>query len=367
MHKVVGNPFESFDHRGWKNVVAGVNKVMIGHNRFATTGKINKANAHPFEFDRVVGVHNGTLRNKYKLLEGHKFDVDSEALYHHINEKGIDDAINTAEGAWALVWYDKEASTLNFLRNNERPMNIVFSEDFRTMYWASEAWMLTAILGRDAVKHTDIVKLPEDVLYSYQIPEAGKQFEKARVRRVVKPVVVQMESYKPPVHPAVQQGTADPKKEGGSSDSGKKYVGSTLEFLVLGIESNTIGAKYALLEYESDTKIDFRLFLNNQIDFELKANMTIRGTVSTFAEAHGEKYYKISPMSVEPALPRKQDHKGRFIDEKEFNRRYTTCAWCTSPVTFDEDVVFMSETECLCSSCKDDEEIKQYLPALRMA
>src|SRR5690606_8536689 len=62
--KQLGNPFELFNDKRYDTAINSINKVIIGHNRFATRGAVNKANAHPFENDLVVGAHNGTLDNK---------------------------------------------------------------------------------------------------------------------------------------------------------------------------------------------------------------------------------------------------------------------------------------------------------------
>ena len=110
--KTVGPAFELFNLKKYENTINKQNRVVIGHNRFATQGAVNKANAHPFEFDTLVGVHNGTLRNKSKLKDANTFVVDSENLYHHIEQEGLRDAIDTVDGAYALVWWNKNEETL---------------------------------------------------------------------------------------------------------------------------------------------------------------------------------------------------------------------------------------------------------------
>lgn len=99
--------------------------IYIGHNRWATSGaKDDDKNAHPFVHGDVVGVHNGSLRNQ-RLLDNHKdYVVDSDNLYHHLNANGLTDTLAETDGAFALVWYDREDSTLNFIRNSERPLCI---------------------------------------------------------------------------------------------------------------------------------------------------------------------------------------------------------------------------------------------------
>lgn len=122
--------------------------IYIGHNRFATQGsKDDDANAHPFVHGDIVGVHNGTLRNQ-RLLDDHKdFVVDSDNLYHHLNKNGLDDTVTKLNGAFSLVWYDKSNNSLNFIRNDERPMTIAkLSNGY--WVWASERGMLTWLINR---------------------------------------------------------------------------------------------------------------------------------------------------------------------------------------------------------------------------
>lgn len=135
-------------------------KFIMGHNRYATAGAINAGNAHPFICGDIVGCHNGTLNteNLKDLPDYDKYEVDSEALFSSINQIGLKETINLTAKAWSLTFYNKKDNTLNFIRNDERPMCYVWSADKRTMFWASESWMLKQALAA--------VKLPvEDTIY----------------------------------------------------------------------------------------------------------------------------------------------------------------------------------------------------------
>ncbi len=46
--KAVGDPFRLFETRRFDKVMAQGNRVLIGHNRYATTGSVSASNAHPF-------------------------------------------------------------------------------------------------------------------------------------------------------------------------------------------------------------------------------------------------------------------------------------------------------------------------------
>src|SRR5574343_438908 len=93
-------------------------KALIGHNRKATQGKVNPANAHPFVVNKEFTlVHNGTLTTHKHLGDT---EVDSEAIAKYLHDKWKDE--DTPEdkakvlahigGAWALIWYDVRTNNL---------------------------------------------------------------------------------------------------------------------------------------------------------------------------------------------------------------------------------------------------------------
>ncbi|MSE24831.1 hypothetical protein GKC32_10305, partial [Lactobacillus curvatus] len=72
--------------------------VLMGHNRWATKGKINERNAHPFEHDHIIGAHNGTLRNQHLLPNHLDFEVDSDNIFHAMSTIGVDATIAKTSG-----------------------------------------------------------------------------------------------------------------------------------------------------------------------------------------------------------------------------------------------------------------------------
>lgn len=152
-----GPPQRLFDLADYDKFIREPAQVLIGHNRYATKGAHTIANAHPFQFPHIIGAHNGTLDSwSIKRLHDHaKYDTDSEAIFATINESSIEETVELLEGAWALTWYDDRDNTINFLRNDKRPLFYTYSKDRCTLIWASETEMLDFVLKRRGIETTE--------------------------------------------------------------------------------------------------------------------------------------------------------------------------------------------------------------------
>ena len=125
--------FEKQLNTRWKE--ESVNAIAV-HCRAATIGEVTKANAHPFYFPNVIGMHNGTITREFEGKD--KYGTDSEAIYALLNEMPFDKAIKeVGYGAYALVWMDFRDNSLNFYRNNQRPLH-GFVAGTNTLYWSSD-------------------------------------------------------------------------------------------------------------------------------------------------------------------------------------------------------------------------------------
>jgi predicted glutamine amidotransferase len=149
--KRLGSPDVILDSREYSAKASRANNLaLIGHNRFATQGGVSAVNAHPFEIGKIVGAHNGTIHNKDKLgFDGKSHPVDSFMLYEHLSHFGVRETIsklNSYSDAYALTWWDSDNETMNFLRNEDRPL--FFAETSDCLFWASEAWMLEGIRNK---------------------------------------------------------------------------------------------------------------------------------------------------------------------------------------------------------------------------
>lgn len=150
-----------------KDIFLKINRVLIGHNRFATKGAINKVNAHPYVFQNIVGAHNGTITNVNMLPTKHTFEVDSQALLSSIDEVGSNNVASKIHGAFALTWYDRKDNTMHLWRNYQRPLWMAYTAGKDVLFWASEKEMLEFILARNNIKHEGMIELPAHKEYVF--------------------------------------------------------------------------------------------------------------------------------------------------------------------------------------------------------
>ena len=393
--KQVGNPYELFDTKSYDKALKGLNRVLIGHNRYSTMGVSNRANAHPFQFDHITGAHNGTLKNKWELLDGKDFDVDSQALYNHIAKEGIRRAITKADGAWALTWWDANEKTLNFLRNQERPLWMLRSNDGKTLFWASELWMMEGILDRSGVKYGDPHLVEKDFHYKIGIGQDGE---------LVQPILQEIKSghvyqgYVPnhgkadnnPFTSAVA-GTStstaitaiDTKKESrpvlslvGQQRSSYSVPEGYCELEIIATGRDKFGAHYFKLLDWAYNEADIRLYYTRvPFDPDIAVGATIKGVVNKTAKTvNGKTYWKVEANSVnwkdvnintedvkETVI---YDHHNREIGEVEFYKRYSSCCWCEDTVHPHQKHILTTNGEALCSECCITPDITQYVSAV---
>ena len=390
--KDVGDPYGLFDTKSFDKAMLGANRVCIGHNRWGTVGGTNRKNAHPFQFDHITGVHNGTLRNKYALKDGLKFDVDSQALYSHISDFGVKDAISIAEGAWSLVWWDDVDQTLNFLRNEERPMMWTMTETGSQMFFASEGWMLEGVLGRNGVKHGEIVSTKEDWHYAFPVSKDGV---------IGKPLVSEVKGKPTPVYQGnftnkaigVQTDNAAPQQQARPTLSVVKTsepvkaaievynaVGhQSLEFVGVGV--NKWGAKYFLmLDWNSPT-VPIRLYFQDS-KLPMKEDELISRKISCVVNPIpctevGVKFYKVNASSINwedlsdseieevdpvgsPFSKPIYSHTNNEISSQEFHNRYGVCCWCSGYVNPFEKHALTRDGESVCGECCEDSQLMSY-------
>jgi len=362
----------------------------MGHTRHATKGKINRANAHPFDFDTLVGAHNGTLTTQYKLDDYKDFDVDSENLFHHMEKNGVSDTTSKCGGAYALTWYDKVEKTLNFLRNDERTLFATFSEDMKTVFWASEAWMLEGILGRNKIKHGEIKIFAPYSHCSLDISFGTfgdvQPFDGFNQEEVTK--------YTPPVYKSKHKGKkqdeswrthllTDKEKANrnvipmgsGLTEGYSKMCGKDVIFYTLGFSSKD-GVEFIHARVEDDPTLKLRIFALKDSDLwnTLREAMgTFKGKVKRVTVNEGG-YGLIDVRTIEVIEDVDEDdeddkclhgHNGQLLTLAEWEHATNKgCAWCTETpfATEHEELVWLSSHEHVCADCAAQEEVKQYIP-----
>ena len=373
-------PHEFFEYQQYQQCKNLVNRTIIGHNRYATAGKITNENAHPFECGNIIGVHNGTLSNKRDLDDHQYFDVDSENLFHHMDKNGVDETIPMLEGAFALVWYDKSTHMLNLIRNADRPLYIATAETGDNVYWASEAWMLTVASSRRGIKINAPELLGVGKLVSYHVPDAcNKRVDtKAHIRTldVYEPPKKQVINYSKPAKKVVSLTKKSQTAASKASLTYSSLVGTTVEMIVTG-KDFIGGAEYVTADLAEDRSIKIRLHTNNNIVLRnrlvesknnwfgkvKRANHKFGGYITI--ALHTLKEVEEAIIEEKPPVKTVKGYRGVELTAQEFtDRTENGCEMCQMPAFWNDgakDISWVGHTSFLCQDCTDDEDMLNYL------
>lgn len=121
---------------------------IAGHCRAATIGQVNIETAHPYRYQHIQGMHNGTVPAMDPGKEFEDTHTDSRMIIESLATDGLKKTIEAmGYGAYALIWADNREKTLNFYRNDKRTLYNMKTTD-GTMYWASETSFLKFIKER---------------------------------------------------------------------------------------------------------------------------------------------------------------------------------------------------------------------------
>ncbi len=235
--KVLKSGLPSYDFmrtEDWKKAKQEIwqqSNFVVGHNRWATKGKLEAKNSHPFKEGHITLVHNGTIENHKKLAD---VEVDSHAICKSIAEVGIKDTLVKLNGAYTLIWVDNKNKTFNWVRNWKRPLWKIETNDYTMLLSEKDLGIWVINRNDDKVENIEEVKVDEH----YQI-EFGewKKIVSAPINTYVPPAVVH-DNYKPrtkgvnyyewPDDAAslFQKGTTTPihQKRAGYIDQKSKYV-----------------------------------------------------------------------------------------------------------------------------------------------
>lgn len=382
--KSIGDPFQLFDHKSYEHAMSGSQRVIIGHNRAATSGAVSRNNAHPFNHDTIVGVHNGTLRNKHVLLDAKNYKVDSDNLYHHIEEKGLRDAMDIIDGAWALVWWDKVDHELNILRNKERPLWTCVTTDkdgnpnFDVVFFASEPWMLRVALSRHGIATDVPVEIDVDTHVRLPVNDGGKlgkptltpmagtykaydnrNFQSSgygttgNVHRLPLPTPIT------DVKPSEDKTLSVTKKLVEESQQfvnsvDRKYLNAkNVLFEVMEGKADKHGNEYLILYDDFKPYDEIRVYPRKDDEIWDFVGGTVQANIKGFSQhdlTPSKGYYMVDPNSVEvlavetktpPAINKNQ-----------------TCDWCSDPLDPKKYNRVTTTGGCFCPGCAEEQDVK---------
>lgn len=175
--------------KGYTNTLLKADKVLMGHNRYATMGARDDNNAHPFTHGTITLMHNGTLNNKLDVNSCKAvFNTDSETIAYALSREDTKEVLERLGGAYALVWYDEEELTLNFARNDERPLFLgrIGAND---LVWASEKAMLELVAEHHKKTLKDVFMLATGKVVSFDVANLSAEPEILEFTPKPKPVI----------------------------------------------------------------------------------------------------------------------------------------------------------------------------------
>jgi predicted glutamine amidotransferase len=391
LYKAVGAPHRLYGKHA-EHFPGGVYKAqdaicMIGHNRYATQGEVNEENAHPFEFDKVIGAHNGTvpawsLRNLSNSILHH---IDSKAIFQHISDTdNLQSLWDEADGAMALVWWDKVRLTLNFLRNKERTLHYTVANNGK-LYWASEKWMLEVVLDRFNIIYQKIKLFDVDVHYVADLTKAG--------------VVITQHKLKPPTRRWVSQGNFQHTAGGSGTtnlfskpDYNEVMMIKIVEYVHSGPEE-WAGEFFAKDEFGKEVRISIKGPNNEKLYHSIMTNIDAKRPYynvpkrSLYAmygmqNVHGSvlTHYSVMvkanwPWEVVIPTVIKALHGGdmlktsdSLLGKTEFEAIYHDgCSLCGQAVKWEDakDALFLPADNMICKDCKDEPLVQDYINELR--
>lgn len=137
--------------------------IFMGHCRWPTMGRVALANVHPFETERFIGAHNGTLES---IAFRDQKKTDSQMMFEAMEKKGIVPVLETLRSwdAYAVSIYEKDKKKLYLANNGRRPLAVAVLKRYDAIVWASEYLMLHMILRRNHIE-SEVFTLTQDRLY----------------------------------------------------------------------------------------------------------------------------------------------------------------------------------------------------------
>jgi len=309
-----------------KEIFHGFNFVLMGHNRYATKGAITAENAHPFEVGDIVGCHNGTIRSQWRLPDAKDFDSDSHNIMHSINKIGIEETWKILDGAAALVWWNSDECTLNFLRNSERPLYYLMFKN--QIFWASEPWMIHVARTRAGFEYSKETELKPNILLSVDFKK--NTYEISWEEKFLHPFVV----------PQYQHGGNWTKKSG-----------------VWVREETSSSSNVVPLRQKNEEA-------NEQVRLRLRTFETPPpSSKSEKADNKASKKQRRILRAIE--VGHRIGYKDQILSRKTFEQQYKGCFWCHGLLDFDDKgITFIDRDLAACGDCSEIAESYGMQPAV---
>lgn len=315
-----------------KEIFRGFNFVLMGHNRLATKGAINAENAHPFKVGDIVGCHNGTIRGQWRLPDAKDFDSDSHNIMHSINKIGIEETWKVLDGAAALVWWNSDECTLNFLRNSERPLYYLMFKN--QIFWASEPWMIHVARTRAGLEYSKETELKPNTLLSVDFKKTTYE-------------ISWEEKFLPPfVAPQYHRGGSWEKKNG-------VWVRDTIP-TVREVSNSTNVVPFQQKAEETNEQVRLRL---RTFETPPPSNKSEK------ADNKSAKRQRRILRAIE--VGHRIGYKDQILSRKTFEQQYKDCIWCHALLDFDDrGVTFIDRDIAACGDCSEVAEAYGMQPAV---
>lgn len=353
-------------------------QFMLGHNRAATKGSIDDSSAHPFTFGDITMFHNGTLYTWDKLSGDKQFEVDSQAIAYGLHKFGIKNTLEKIDGAYALVWHDKGNNTVNFARNDERPLFIGRVAKSGSILYASEKGMISWLAEKNNIKLESVKELPVGEHLSIPVDA-----EESETKTSFKPMEIyawqDWSSYSPYSY---KRYTPTKNK---FQEANKDLVGLRVEVLFDAFKPYSMAADVSkrlgylsggVILGEGDANRFFRVTVDSLLEKKCNTLLTehkpitvsIDSIASTYIRAsiakHGEGLHYIPPEDSDIIEENKDvliyNPVQRWITEREFEKMTSTgCGNCSRDLDVEEasSLTWVNGESPVCEDCKDTLDI----------
>ena len=142
--------------------------IYMGHTRWSTAGVNKESNAHPFDTEKYVAAHNGTLHD-WEFNK--KSNTDSEQMFNKMDEEGVKPVLDKIEyySAFAVSMFEKSSCDLLFARNEARDLYFGVHPERNLFCWASDKDFIHFASRRANLKDFVVYKVSEFLLFRVRL------------------------------------------------------------------------------------------------------------------------------------------------------------------------------------------------------